>query len=85
MEKAFKEVNLHSSQKPVKTASVKWYKYIDFENNHCIELQFINNLTGGEFWKLYKNKNYSTVYRIAKAQQSKFFKKIAAAGYEILN
>ena len=60
----------------IKTATVKWYGIFTIENNYYIELEFINRITGEKFNRIYKSKNKSTLKRIARTQETKFFKKV---------
>lgn len=60
-----------------KDFAVKWYYYKDFDGFHVMELEFINNITHESFWKMYKNKNRDKLNAICKAQETKFFNKLA--------
>ena len=54
-----------------KFLTVNWYYYIDFENEHTIEMEFINNITGAVGWKMYKGKTKKAVQAKAKREETR--------------
>lgn len=49
-----------------KELTINWYHYINFDGNHVVELEIINQITGAIEWKLYTGKNRKDVTAKAK-------------------
>lgn len=57
---------------------INYYPHFDYSNNlFCVEVEYINNLTGATAWKTYHGKTEKTAKTIAKRETTKIKNRIA--------